>query len=312
MSRAANFIRKNLSLKRDWLPGGPGMPEEIDIAQVEHAKNRYRKIMKLLPTPFCIEKNIENIPTLESSKMRLFNILQEENTNVEQVEKVLSSDPAMIAKIIKLANSPFYRHSQQTLGIHQSLLTIGLDMIKCIVLSMAVMESFGSNTRLAVHLWRHSYEAALLTLSLAMDSREKECFFTGALLHDLGRMVLLFKAPDAYIPLFDSEGNRPDICMEQDVFLTDHTIIGEAVAKKWHFPPDIIGVIRNHHAPEDRASAVIFLINNVILKLERDLPPDVSEHAHLLANFFGKRYNDLVNTITQRYKMNAVLIENLF
>jgi putative nucleotidyltransferase with HDIG domain len=262
--------------------------------------------------PFCIEKNIENIPTLETSKMRLFNILQDENTNAGQVEKVLSSDPAMAAKIIKLANSPFYRHSQQTLGIRQSLLTIGLDMVKCIVLSMAVMESFGTNTKLAVQLWRHSYATALMALSLSADTKEKESLFAGALLHDLGRMVLLFKVPDAYIPLFDVEGNRPDIDMEQEVFLTDHTIIGEAVARRWHFPPEIIGVIRHHHTPQDRVSALVFLINHILLQLERDLPPDISEHSHLLANFFGKRYNDLVNTIMQRYKINTVIIENLF
>ncbi len=268
--------------------------------------------MEATPTPFCIEKNIENIPTLESSKMRLFNILQDENTNVGQVEKVLSSDPAMAAKIIKLANSPFYRHSQQTLGIHQSLLTIGLDMVKCIVVSMAVMESFSMNGKLAVQLWRHSYATALMALSLSADAKEKECLFTGTLLHDLGRMVLLFKMPDVYIPLFDGEGNWPDVHMEQDVFLTDHTIIGEAVARRWHFPPEIIRVIRHHHAPQDRVTALVFLINHIIGQLERDLPPDSSQYSHLLAKFLGTRYNDLVSTIVQRYKTNMVIIENLF
>jgi len=268
--------------------------------------------MESRTAPFCIEGNIENIPTLESSKMRLFNILQDENTNAQQVERVLSSDPAMTAKIIKLANSPFYRHSQQTLGIHQSLLTIGLDMVKCIVLSMAVMESFGVNDEYAVQLWRHSYATALMALSLSVDSKEKECLFTGALLHDLGRMVLLFRVPDVYVPLIDSAGSWPDLDMEQDVFLTDHTIIGEAVARRWHFPQEIIGVIKNHHAPQDRVSALIFLINHVILQLERGMAPDISEHSHLLAKFFGKRYNDLVNAVVRRYKINTAIIENLF
>ena len=268
--------------------------------------------MESISTSFCIEKNIETIPTLESSKMRLFNILQDENTNAPQVETVLSSDPAMAAKIIKLANSPFYRHSQQTLGMRQSLLTIGLDMVKCIVLSMAVMESFGRNGQHAVRLWRHSYATALMALSLCADTKEKDALFTGALLHDLGRMVFLFKAPEKYIALFDAEGNRPDIGLEQDVFQTDHTIIGEAVATRWHLPPEIISVIRHHHAPVDRVSALVFLINHIILQLDKGLPPDSSEHAHLLAKFFGKRYNDLVNTIMQRYKTNMVIIENMF
>lgn len=288
------------------------MCEQDEITQVGHTRFRYKVIMDSRSSYSCIEKNIESIPTLESSKMRLFNILQDENTSVERVETVLSSDPAMTAKIIKLANSPFYRHSNETLGIHQSLLTIGLDMVKCLSLSMAVMESFGLKTKLAVQFWRHSYASALIALSLSLNNAEKESLFTGALLHDLGRMVLLFKVPDVYAPLFDPDGNWPDTSIEKEVFMTDHTIIGERVAKRWHFSPDVIDIIRNHHAPRNRATALIFIINQVILKLERGLPPDVSEHAHLLAKFFGKRYNDIVNTIAQRYKMNAELVENLF
>ena len=268
--------------------------------------------MNLTPTPFYLEKNIESIPTLESSKMRLFNILQDENTNVEQVEKVISTDPAMTAKIIKLANSPFYRHSQQPLGIHQSLLTIGLDMVKCIVLSMAVMKSFNSGSKRAVNLWKHSYAVALMMLSLGLEKQEKETLFTGALLHDLGRMVFLYKAPDAYIPLFDFEGNRPGIDLEQDIFQTDHTIIGEVVAKRWHFPDEIIKVIRNHHAPNDRASALIFLVNTVISELEKGQSPEINQYSLILTDFIGKRYKDLVNTIIHRYKTNTVIIENLF
>jgi len=262
--------------------------------------------------PFYIERNIESIPTLETSKMRLFHILQNENTNVEQVEKVISSDPAMAAKIIRLANSPFYRHCQTPLGMHQSLLTIGLDMVKCIALSMAVMESFSSNSKRAINLWKHSYAVALMVLSMGLDKKEKETLFTGALLHDLGRMVFLYKAPGAYIPLFDLEGNMPDIDLEKDVFQTDHTIVGEAVAKKWHFPDDIIRVIRYHHAPNDRASAMIFLINTVISDLEKDRPCEIDQYSWLLNGFLGKNYKDLVNTIIHRYNTNTVIIENLF
>ncbi|MBN2298408.1 MAG: HDOD domain-containing protein [Deltaproteobacteria bacterium] len=244
--------------------------------------------------------------------MKLFHILQNENTNVEQVEKVISTDPAMAAKIIRLANSPFYRHCQQPLGMHQSLLTIGLDMVKCIVLSMAVMESFNSSSKRAVHLWKHSYAVALMVLSMGLDKQEKETLFTGALLHDLGRMVFLYKVPSAYIPLFDFEGNRPDIGLEQDVFQTDHTIIGEAVAKKWHFPDEIIGIIKNHHMPNNRASALIFLINTVINELEKDQPCEIDQYSRMLTGFLGKSYKDLVNTIIHRYKTNTVIIENMF
>jgi HD-like signal output (HDOD) protein len=71
-----------------------------------------------------IERQIECIPTLESSRMRLFNVLQGEGSSMENIEQVISSDPAMAAKVIKLANSSFYRHADRHVGIQQALRTL--------------------------------------------------------------------------------------------------------------------------------------------------------------------------------------------
>ncbi len=138
-----------------------------------------------------IEQHIESIPTLESSRMRLFNVLQEEESSIEGIEQVISSDPALVAKVIKLANSSFYRHADRHVGIQQALRTIGLDMVKCIALSMAVMETFGTQTPSMKQLWRHSYAVAYISGLLGNSKAEKECLFTGGLLHDIGRMILI-------------------------------------------------------------------------------------------------------------------------
>lgn len=257
-------------------------------------------------------RHIEGIPTLEASKMRLFQVLQDEDTDLDRLEGIISADPAMAAKIIKLANSPFYRLAKGAAGIHQSLLTIGMDMVKCITLSMAVIASLKSESKFASRLWEHSYATALIALSLSRDKEEKEKLFTGALLHDLGRMVFLFKAPETYIPLIEFEGCWPDVTLEGEVFECDHTQLGEAVARMWHFPEGVVEIIRNHHAPVSRTSAMVYLINHVIRRHERgEVVIDLSDTTPL-SSYLGEMYKDLVNTILQRYKINNVIIENLF
>jgi len=261
---------------------------------------------------FILGRQVEGIPTLEASKVRLFEALQDEEADFERLEGVISADPAMASKIIKLANSPFYRHAKGAIGIHQSLLIIGMDMVKCITLSMAVISSLKTESKYARPLWAHSYATALIALSLSRDRAEKDLLFTGALLHDLGRMVFLFKAPEAYVPLIEFEGNWPDEDLERQVFSTDHSVLGEAVARTWHFPEGVVEIIRHHHRPVSRARAMVHLINHVICRHERGMGVGDSQYDSLLRSYLGEMYKDLVNTILQRYKVNHVIIENLF
>jgi HD-like signal output (HDOD) protein len=72
-----------------------------------------------------IERHIESIPTLESSRMRIFRVLQDEETPIEHIEQVISSDPAMAAKVIKLAYSAF-TVTQGLCGHTPALRTIGM------------------------------------------------------------------------------------------------------------------------------------------------------------------------------------------
>jgi HD-like signal output (HDOD) protein len=136
-------------------------------------------------------KDLEEIPTLRESKLRLFTILEDDSSDIRDVEHIIESDPAMAAKVIRIANSAFYRFTKKVQSIHDAIMVIGFDMVRCITLSMSVMQSFGSNERIAKEIWRHSFQVALSAMCVARDREERGSFFSGGLLHDLGRVVLL-------------------------------------------------------------------------------------------------------------------------
>ncbi len=228
--------------------------------------------MKSGYTCISIEKDIESIPTISANKTRLFSVLEDQNASIKDIEYIIASDPAMAAKVIKLANSSFYRHSKQSVGIHDAILTIGFDMVKCITLSISVMETFGSAAKVAEKLWHHSYAVALIAFEFGRTRNEKEWLFTGGLLHDLGRMVLISKVPDTYIPMIKEDGSWPDLNEEEETFSMDHTRIGTTVAEKWHFPPEVIAIIKNHHVPNDRLSALTYVISNTVYQEEKGIP----------------------------------------
>jgi putative nucleotidyltransferase with HDIG domain len=261
---------------------------------------------------FCVERRIDTIPALDVTRMRLFEVFEDEDANVDGVERVIGTDPAVTAKVIKLANSPFYRHSQQHLSLRQSLMTIGLDMVKCITLSMEVMNALRSETQYARSLWAHSYSVALTALPLGANKPEKDRLFTGSLLHDLGRMIFLHLTPEMYTALFGPNGERPGEELEQQAFSIGHTALGEMVGRRWNFPEEIVEIIRGHHRPVSRDSALVYLVNSVVCRCERGAPESDPLDDGAVRPFLGDAYKDLVSSIAQRYKTSAAMIKGLF
>jgi len=267
--------------------------------------------MESYSTAVNLEKDLDEIPALDSSKMRLFQILEDENCDIRDVERIIQTDAAMSAKVIKLANSAFFRHAKQIAGIHDAVLTIGFDMVKCITLSMAVMRTFGNASRVSKELWRHAYAVALISFDCGRDKQERDTLFSGGLFHDLGRMVLLYKRPDLYIPLMEVKGSWPEQDIEQEIFQLDHTTIGERVADHWQFPAQVCDIIRHHHAPASRSSAIIHLANQVVHEQLRNIPIDISPCLDRVEEFLGEDYKNLVNSMVSRYKQNSPTIGNL-
>jgi putative nucleotidyltransferase with HDIG domain len=256
-----------------------------------------------------LEIDLEEIPTLRTSKLRLFSVIEDENADIRDVERIIESDPAMAAKVIRIANSAFYGHAKTAKNIHDAVLVIGFDMVRCITLSMAVMQTFSSKEKIASELWRHSFAVALTALSMGRSRDERSSLFSGGLLHDLGRVVLVWKEPDAYIPLF--QDSWPNITREQETFTFDHTMIGETVAQRWHFPSEVIDIIRHHHAPVSRLSSIIFLADLVVHQEEKRLENDLLRESSPVQKYLGETYPEFIHDMRNVYRQSMATIEGL-
>jgi HD-like signal output (HDOD) protein len=256
-----------------------------------------------------LDRNLDDLPTLRSSKLRLLNILEDDNVDIKDVEQVIATDPAMAAKMVRLANSAFYRHAKQAQNIHDAIMTIGFDMVRCISLSMSVMQTFSSNQKIARDLWRHSFAVGLTATAVGTNRDERGTYFSGGLLHDLGRVVLIWKEPEAYTRLFHD--GWPDLKQEKEFFDMDHCAIGEFVAKRWHFPPEVIEIIKYHHAPMNRATSIISLVDFIVHRMENGQQTGAPLEVAAIERHLGKSYDVLLAEVETTYKQNAAQIEGL-
>ena len=101
--------------------------------------------------------------------------------------------------------------------------------------------------------WRHSIRCGLFARNFADQLGEKtvEKYFTGGLLHDIGRLVILNRMPTQYSGTI-ARARREQLPMyraEQNCLQTDHSIIGKLLAEKWHLSPALMRMIGSHHSP---------------------------------------------------------------
>jgi len=191
-----------------------------------------------------LESNKLVLPSLPEVALKVRDTLADENANTKAVAKVISTDAALSAKLIQVANSPLLRGTKHIDSVDMAVTRMGNTTVKNTVNSLIVQQIFQPTTdvtdKLFRHFWAHSTEVAAISQALASMARLKpdQAMFAG-LVHDIGALPIIKYAED--IPeLLDKPGILAEIIQEM------HTTIGVALLSSWEFPQDVINVAAKH------------------------------------------------------------------
>ncbi|EAH4619374.1 cheVAW transcriptional regulator CheP [Campylobacter jejuni] len=89
-------------------------------------------------------KSVEVLPPLPDTVSKLRKYVSEANSNIEtmKVAEIISSDPLMTAKLLQLANSPYYGFTREITTINQVITLLGVSNIINIVTADSIRDSF--------------------------------------------------------------------------------------------------------------------------------------------------------------------------
>jgi len=211
------------------------------------------------PMPFSANKNFE-IPSIPLVLIRIIRALDDDSRTAKELEELILHDPALAARILRLANSAFYSFRAEVKTISHAITLLGMNLVTSLAIGINIFDSFtkGAKSEAAQisSLWTHSCAVAVLVKEIwtrrSGRAKEGEFAFLCGLLHDLGKVVLFKTYPGHYSSLFAAakSENDPSISIyEQENYGADHALIGEMLAKQWGFPPELATVIRKHHDP---------------------------------------------------------------
>jgi HD-like signal output (HDOD) protein len=185
-------------------------------------------------------------------------VINDPQASAYDVASIVSEDPGIAARILRMANSAYYGLPQPVSSIRQAIIILGTDALRSLVLSVSLMDAFATSPLEREYqdlLWRHSLATAsaarlfFCTRFTAGLIRGCEEGFAAGLLHDIGKMILACYLPveRARVRSNPDYGTVEDHLVEQEVIGVTHADIGVCLAERWELPIILQAAIKNHH-----------------------------------------------------------------
>jgi putative nucleotidyltransferase with HDIG domain len=203
---------------------------------------------------------VGDLPAIPAIANQVMQIVGDSNASAEDVRQIIERDPALAARILKVANSSLYSFRREVETLQHGITLLGFRTVMNLVMAASlrdVFKHFGLPEKL---LWEHSTIAGAIASTLASYGPvdvERESAFTASLLHDLGKIALSNTDRPKYNKVIMRTYNEgiAFVDAERDEFGFDHAELGAHVAEKWRLAPRLVRAIRHHHdPPEDYAA----------------------------------------------------------
>ena len=149
------------------------------------------------------------LPTFPAIALRIIEAVKTDDASMSELTKIVSSDPALVARVLKISNSSFYALPQKVDSIQKALTILGTETLKNIALSFVIVNWMKSSNGESFNyeiFWKRAVTSAVAAdlISAAINQRTDDIFIT-ALLQDIGIVILYMCMPEEYLKIFDEK-----------------------------------------------------------------------------------------------------------
>src|SRR5690349_22760744 len=147
-------------------------------------------------------KKVATIATLPEVTAKIVHTVEDPKSTAAQLHKIVSYDPALVSRIMKVVNSAFYGLPGQIGSIERAIVLLGLNAIKNIAVAASLGQLF-KGAKLcdgftAKDLWTHCIAVGVAARELARQMKlpvADEAFLAG-MIHDVGILISLQSFPE--------------------------------------------------------------------------------------------------------------------
>lgn len=193
------------------------------------------------------------LPSIPRVVALLLSELEREEADLKRISQLISTDPALAARLLQLSNSGFFKLSHRINGVSESLALVGLGHVRTLASASATAASLKAAQGMnLLQFWDYSLNVAKVSRSLAGALRHnQQAAFTAGLIHLLGELLMRIVMPvqmaelDAEMPAIDVRRARA----ERRKLGFDYAQVAGGLARKWLLPEPIVDALEQQDMP---------------------------------------------------------------
>lgn len=246
-----------------------------------------------------IVKRFSDVKTLPHVAIRVAQLANDESSTMQDFEEIIKLDPILIARLLKLVNSPYFGLGQKVESIAKAVVYTGMKQLRNMVAVEGLRNLYGDEKGDDVFsrekLWLHSATVAILCEMIAkrIFGLDGEDAFLAGIIHDIGLIAEDQVAGDLLRQAcmeYKNGGKSLEEC-EKEVIGVSHSEVGSVLARDWKLPDEVLKAIRCHHDnqkehPASSIMSILQLAEYMANKLEyrplsgavAPLPPSLAKH----------------------------------
>ena len=209
---------------------------------------------------------------------RVLTLAREEDVNFQELTQLISTDPALSALLLSLANSPLYGTINRRIdSVHRAILILGRDHVVEAVM-MQIMRSVRGMVQTSwpkgdLLFWQHSVAVGIVTrlLTKALNLPFLQQALLAGLLHDIGKLLLLNHRPATYQHILEEayQTSTPLHFLEAEAFGVTHAQVGATACEKWNMPDHFAHSVGVHHDEPELTQNLANLVRdaNMLVKI---------------------------------------------
>jgi HD-like signal output (HDOD) protein len=198
----------------------------------------------------------QSLPVAPEVAARVIATFDNEDIDLGTIAGDIEHDPAMAARLLRQANSSFFRLMRPANSVRDAVAVLGLNKVRALVIGAAMNNSFHAVTAIDLDkFWHYSFAAATVGRLICAPRRlDENIAFTAALLHGVGELVMHMGMPETMQKI-----NRETPLMalnrapaEYQALGYSYAEAGAALARHWKLPGLLVSAIEQHGNPLER------------------------------------------------------------
>jgi HD-like signal output (HDOD) protein len=228
-----------------------------------------------MATAKSLVENVLQLISLPEIYLRLQQVIDDPDHTRDQVAEILSYDPSLSARILRIANSSYYGFPREIESVASAVGIIGEIDLRNLVLATSVAGSMNALSYRGVNIddfWLHSLRCGITArlIAKAIGGFSPETLFLAGILHDLG--ILVIYQHDATLAAaisrqIDQQHQLRDQA-ERELLGFDHAEVGALLLEAWGLSAELAELVRCHHqyqlAQDNKGASLMLALANLM------------------------------------------------